>query len=180
MQTQPAVVDVRLADITKLQVDAIVNAANERLLGGGGVDGAIHAAAGPELLAACRAIAEVRPGVRCPTGEVRITPGFRLPARFVIHAVGPVWRGGSEGERELLASCYRNLLELGSERGFRSLAIPAISCGVYGFPLREAANIATGEIVRARDAGTRLETISLVAFERPVFEVLEASVRLLT
>jgi O-acetyl-ADP-ribose deacetylase len=171
-----ALVDVKLADITKLDMDAIVNAANERLLGGGGVDGAIHAAAGPALLTACRAIAEVRPGVRCPTGEVRITPGFLLPARFVIHTVGPVWRGGAERERELLASCYRNVLELCSEQGIGTLAIPAISCGVYGFPLLDAANIAVGEIVRARHAGIQLETISLVAFDEQMFDVLEEAV----
>src|SRR3954465_2041871 len=121
-------IEVVQADITTLAVDAIVNAANETLTGGGGVDGAIHRAAGPELLAACRAIPEVRPHVRCPTGEARITPGFRLPARFVIHAVGPVWRGGGDGERELLASCYRKALELCSEQGISTLAIPAISC----------------------------------------------------
>jgi O-acetyl-ADP-ribose deacetylase (regulator of RNase III) len=178
-EARVALVDVQLADITKLAVDAIVNAANERLLGGGGVDGAIHRAAGPELLAACRAIAELRPGVRCPTGEVRITPGFRLPARFVIHTAGPVWRGGSEGERELLASCYRNVLELCSEQGIRTLAIPAISCGVYGFPVRDAAHIAVGEIRRARAAGTPLEAISLVAFDAPMLEVLEEAVGLL-
>jgi O-acetyl-ADP-ribose deacetylase (regulator of RNase III) len=164
---------VQLGDITKLEVDAIVNAANERLLGGGGVDGAIHRAAGPELLAACRAIAEVRPGVRCPTGEVRITEGFRLPARFVIHTVGPVWQGGAYGERALLSSCYRNVLALCSERSIRSVAIPAISCGVYGFPLREAASIAVTEIGRARDAGTTLESIALVAFDEPMLTVLQ-------
>jgi O-acetyl-ADP-ribose deacetylase len=169
-------IDVKPGDITKLNVDAIVNAANERLLGGGGVDGAIHRAAGPELLAACRALPEVSPGVRCPTGEARVTPGFRLPARFVIHTVGPVWRGGDEHERELLASCYRNVLALASEQGLRTLAIPAISCGVYGFPLQDAATIAVTEIVRARDAGAKLDAISLVAFERPIFEVLQAAV----
>lgn len=173
-------VDVKLTDITKLDVDAIVNAANERLLGGGGVDGAIHAAAGPALVTACRALAEVRPGVRCPTGEVRITPGFLLPARFVIHTVGPVWRGGGEGERELLASCYRNVLELCTERGFRTLAIPAISCGVYRFPLQEAARIATRELRRVRDAETPLETISLVAFDQQTFSTFEEAVRSLT
>src|SRR5215208_3154829 len=101
-------VEVVLGDITTLDVDAIVNAANERMLGGGGVDGAIHRAAGPELLAACRQIPEVRPGVRCPTGEARLTAGFRLPARYVIHTVGPVWSGGAQGEPELLSHCYRN------------------------------------------------------------------------
>ena len=164
--------DIQLGDITKFDVDAIVNAANERLLGGGGVDGAIHRAAGPELLAACRALAEVRPGVRCPTGEVRLTPGFRLPARFVIHTVGPAWEGGDEGERELLASCYRNVLALCAEQGIRTLAMPAISCGVYRFPVREAARITLGEIARAR-AGTTLETISLVAFDAEMLAVLQ-------
>jgi O-acetyl-ADP-ribose deacetylase (regulator of RNase III) len=171
-----ALVNVLLTDITTLEVDAIVNAANEWMLGGGGVDGAIHRAAGPELLTACRAIAEVRQGVRCPTGEVRITPGFRLPARYVIHTVGPVWQGGDEGERELLASCYRNVLELCSERGIRTLAIPAISCGVYRFPVRQAASIAVAEIARARQAGPELEAISLEAFDQPMFAVLEEAV----
>lgn len=170
------VVEAKLADITTLDVDAIVNAANERLLGGGGVDGAIHRAAGPELLAACKEIAEVRPGVRCPTGQARLTPGFRLPARFVIHTVGPVWEGGFYGERELLASCYRNLLALASEQSIRTLAIPAISCGVYRFPLQDAARIAVREIARARDAGTRLESISLVAFDDATFKALEAAI----
>jgi len=169
-------VDVKLGDITKLAVDAIVNAANERLLGGGGVDGAIHRAAGPRLLAACREIPEVRPHVRCPTGEVRITPGFHLPAQFVIHTVGPIWRGGHERERELLTNCYRNVLELCSERGIRTLAIPAISCGVYAFPLRDAASIAVGEIARARDAGSQIEAITLVAFEEELLTVLEEAV----
>jgi O-acetyl-ADP-ribose deacetylase (regulator of RNase III) len=168
--------DVWQGDITTLAVEAIVNAANERMLGGGGVDGAIHRAAGPELLVACRALAEVRPGVRCPTGEARITPGFRLPAKFVIHAVGPVWQGGDDGERELLASCYRNILRIGSEQRIRSLAIPAISCGVYRFPLRQAAAIAVREVAAAFDAGSQLERVSLVAFEDPVFAALQEAV----
>jgi O-acetyl-ADP-ribose deacetylase (regulator of RNase III) len=131
-----------VGDITQLAIDAIVNAANERMLGGGGVDGAIHRAAGPELLRACERIAEVRPGVRCPTGEARITPGFLLPARHVIHTVGPVWLGGVHGEPELLANCYRNVLALARQHRVASIAFPAISCGVYGYPLREAAAVA--------------------------------------
>jgi O-acetyl-ADP-ribose deacetylase (regulator of RNase III) len=132
------------ADITTLKVDAIVNAANETLLGGGGVDGAIHRAAGPDLLAACRALAQVRPNVRCPTGQARITPGFHLPAKYVIHTVGPVWHGGDDGEADLLASCYRQSLQLAHEHGLRSIAFPAISCGVFGYPIDLAAPTAVG------------------------------------
>ncbi len=140
-------IEIVQADITTLDVDAIVNAANQKMLGGGGVDGAIHRAAGPELLAACRAVPEVRPGVRCPTGEARITPGFRLPARVVIHTVGPVWRGGDAGEDEALASAYRSSLALAADHGVASVAFPAISTGVYGFPPDRAARIAV-ETVR--------------------------------
>ena len=140
------------ADITDLRVDAIVNAANESLLGGGGVDGAIHRRAGPGLLDACRALPEVRPGVRCPTGEARITGGFALPARFVIHTVGPVWRGGSSGEADLLAACYRNVLDIAHAQSLHSIAFPAISCGVFGYPVDKAAAIALGEIARAEHA----------------------------
>lgn len=129
-------------DLTRLDVDAIVNAANETLLGGGGVDGAIHRAAGPELLAACRALPEIAPGVRCPTGEARLTPGFRLRARHVIHTVGPVWCGGDRGEAELLASCHRRALQLAAAHRLRSLAFPAISCGAFGYPPAAAAAVA--------------------------------------
>ncbi len=134
------------SDITTLPVDAIVNAANERMLGGGGVDGAIHRAAGRELFEACLAVPEVRPGVRCPTGEARITSGYRLPARWVIHTVGPVWRGGTHGEPEKLAACYRNSLALAAEHACRSVAFPCISTGVYGYPLEPAARIAIREV----------------------------------
>ena len=133
-------------DITALAVDAIVNAANQVMLGGGGVDGAIHRAAGPELYEACLKVPEVRPGIRCPTGEARITPGFNLPAKFVIHTVGPVYRDGLHGEPEKLAACYRNSLALAAENGCKSIAFPCISTGIYGYPKEEEAQIAVREV----------------------------------
>ena len=141
-------IEIVEGDITALAVDAIVNAANEALLGGGGVDGAIHRAAGPGLLAECRGLPQVCPGVRCPTGEARITAGHLLPARHVIHTVGPVWQGGDAGEAALLASCYRASLQLAAARGLASLAFPAISCGVFGYPHAQAARVAI-EAIRA-------------------------------
>ena len=133
-------------DITKFEVDAIVNAANQVMLGGGGVDGAIHRAAGKELFNACLKVPEVRPGVRCPTGYARITPGFRLPAKYVIHTVGPVYRDGQHGEPEKLANCYCNSLALAAQNGCMSIAFPCISTGVYGYPVEGAAKIAVREV----------------------------------
>src|SRR5262245_35797620 len=158
--TEPSVA-VLVADITTLGVDAIVNAANETLLGGGGVDGAIHRAAGPGLLAECRSLGG------CPTGAARLTRGHRLPARWVIHTAGPVWRGGAHGEDELLASCYRASLELALEAGARSLAFPAISTGAYGFPKPRAARIAIATtLARLREAGSDL-TVTFCCFSEP-------------
>jgi O-acetyl-ADP-ribose deacetylase (regulator of RNase III) len=167
-------IEVIQGDITTLEVDAIVNAANERMLGGGGVDGAIHRAAGRELYDACLAVPEVQPGVRCPTGQSRITPGFNLAARYVIHTVGPVWRGGRHGESGLLASCYRTALELAHQHHARSIAFSAISCGVYGYPLDEAAAIAVRE-THARE--TDFDRIVLVAFDAEVHGAVTRSIR---
>jgi len=163
---------VQRCDITKLEVDAIVNAANELMLGGGGVDGAIHRAAGPRLLDACRAVPEVRPSVRCPTGEARITPGFDLPAKHVIHTVGPVWHGGGAREDELLASCYRKSLALAEQRAIRSLAFPAISCGVFRFPIERAAEIAVRETRAHLSRARSVSSVTLVAFDTRMHDVL--------
>ena len=164
-------------DITRQEVDAIVNAANERMLGGGGVDGAIHRAAGPELLTACRAVAEVRPGVRCPTGEARLTAGFQLRARFVVHTEGPVWHGGPSGEPSLLAACYRASLELAHSHGARSIAFPAISTGVYGFPLELASRIAVREIAAFLARHDDFGAVLLVAFRDEDVMILGRALR---
>jgi O-acetyl-ADP-ribose deacetylase (regulator of RNase III) len=164
--------DIVVGDITKLEVDAIVNAANEQMLGGGGVDGAIHRAAGAELFDACFALPEVRSGVRCPTGEARLTPGFRLPARFVIHTVGPVWYGGSSREPELLASCYRESLALADKHGARSIAFPAIRTGVFGYPLDLASEIAVRECGMFLSAHPDFERVVLVAFRVADAEIM--------
>jgi O-acetyl-ADP-ribose deacetylase (regulator of RNase III) len=151
-------------DITRAEVDAIVNAANTSLLGGGGVDGAIHRGAGPDLKEACRPLGG------CPTGDARATPAFRLPSRWVIHAVGPVWSGGHKGEPELLASCYRRSLELADELGARSIAFPAISTGVYGYPKDQAARVAVETL---RSTPSSVELVRLVAFDAETHRLYE-------
>ena len=157
-------IEILQTDITRLAVDAIVNAANERMLGGGGVDGAIHRAAGPNLLEECRSIPEVRPGVRCPTGEARITRGHDLPAKHVIHTVGPVWSGGRHNEDTLLSNCYRNSLDLAAKHNLRTIAFPAISTGVYRFPIDRAAQIAVREVVEFLDSHPPIKKVIFACF----------------
>ncbi len=166
-----AKLEIVQADITTLAVDAIVNAANAQLRGGGGVDGAIHRAAGPELMAACRAIGG------CPTGDARITPGFRLAARHVIHAVGPIWQGGAQGEPQLLASCYRRCIELAAEHSLRSIAFSAISCGVYGYPIDDAARIAVSTVAESLAQAPSLELVQFCCFGADVTSAYQAALR---
>ncbi|ACD97272.1 O-acetyl-ADP-ribose deacetylase [Trichlorobacter lovleyi] len=164
------VIEIIQGDITTLAVDAIVNAANSTLLGGGGVDGAIHKAAGPGLLNECATLGG------CPTGEARITKGYNLPARFVIHTVGPVWTDGAKGEPELLTASYRNSLELARRHGIRSIAFPAISCGVYGYPMKLGAAIALQEAQAAAASGS-FDRIILIQYNSPALECYQAVAR---
>jgi len=157
-----------MGDITTEPVDAIVNAANSSLLGGGGVDGAIHRAAGPELVQYCRNLGG------CETGEAKITPGFNLAAEWIIHTVGPVWRGGNHGEPELLASCYRNSLKRADEVGSRSVAFPAISTGIFGYPIEPAARIATSTVIATE---TNVERVQFVAFDKATWDAYEPLLR---
>ena len=163
-------ISVVKTDITTLEVDAIVNAANTSLRGGGGVDGAIHRAAGPELFDECFLLGG------CPTGEARLTKGYRLPAKSVIHTVGPVWTGGESGEPELLASCYRACFAIARENGLRTLAFPAISCGVYRFPLERAVKIAVGETVAELIGGDEIQKVIFACFGDEVYRAYQRAV----
>jgi len=163
-------VEVVEGDITKQRVDAIVNAANTTLLGGGGVDGAIHRAAGPELLEECRTLGG------CPTGQAKMTKGYKLPARWVIHTVGPAWRDGEHDEDELLASCYRNSLALAEQNGVRTIAFPSISTGAYGFPMERAARIAVREVKTFLEQNRSLEKVVLVCFGKGAFDTCRKAV----
>ncbi len=160
-------VEIILGDITRQRTGAIVNAANESLLGGGGVDGAIHRAAGPQLLEECRNLGG------CPTGRCKISKGYRLPAQWVIHTVGPIWRGGTHREPESLASCYRNCLETAAKKGIKTIAFPSISTGAYGFPVRQAAQIASAEIKDFLAQDRQIEKVRMVCFDAQTFKAYQ-------
>ena len=160
-------IEIIKADITTLKLDAIVNAANSSLLGGGGVDGAIHRAAGPGLLQECRELGG------CKTGDAKITAGYNLPARYVIHTVGPVWNGGARGEPELLASCYRSSLSLAARNNVKTIAFPAISCGIYGYPIEEACEIAIRETVSFLSNEGSIEKVIFTCFDRDVYQAYQ-------
>ena len=155
------------ADITTLKVDAIVNAANESLLGGGGVDGAIHRAAGPELLKQCRTLGG------CPTGEAKITPGYKLPAKWIIHTVGPVWKDGRSGEPQKLANCYKNSLQLAVDNSCNTIAFPGISTGIYGFPKKEAAEIAVDIVAKFLATTDKLDKVIFVCFDEENYNLIQ-------
>ncbi len=167
-------IEIIQGDITRLDVDAIVNAANTSLLGGGGVDGAIHRAAGPQLLEACRQLGG------CPTGKAKATRGYRLPSRYIFHTVGPVWHGGQHGEDELLASCYRECMNLARQYQVKTIAFPAISCGVYHFPLERAARIAISSLLDCLKENPGIEKVYLVCFDRHVYQTYQQILQELT
>ncbi len=166
--------ELQRGDITRLAVDAIVNAANTSLLGGGGVDGAIHRAAGPELLAECRTLGG------CGPGEAKLTAGYNLPARFVIHTVGPVWSGGERGEDEVLARCYQNSLGLAVQHKLKTIAFPAISCGAYGYPLAEATEIAVGTTARFLRSDATIDRVQFVVASQEILSIYHAAMRALS
>ncbi|MCR4436055.1 MAG: O-acetyl-ADP-ribose deacetylase [Clostridiales bacterium] len=164
-------INIILGDITKIEVDAVVNAANNTLLGGGGVDGAIHRAAGPELLEECRRLNG------CETGEAKITKGYNLPAKFVIHTVGPVWHGGNDNEDRFLAACYRNSLRLAVENGIKTIAFPSISTGAYRFPVKRAARIALLEISRFLEENSSIDKVFMVCFDEGTMEAYDEALK---